>query len=369
MNGFIVRGASAVAGITLLAVGGALPVAAAVAQPARGHTANVAREWLTAVAASSARSAFAVGYSGHGALALRWNGRSWGRVSSQSPSSNAIFYGVATTSARQAWAVGCFSRGEGSPKILIERWNGRTWRRTPAPSVPGGGDLFAVTAISARSAWAVGEAGDPNNGATKTLILHWNGTAWKRVPSPGNSPGVNAELLGVAAVSARDAWAVGQSGLTTQTLVLHWNGTSWKPASSPPAVEGAVLYSVAATNDAVWAVGTASGFPYHTVILRWNGTTFARVHSPSPAANGGSQLYAVAAAGQTAWAVGYAGDRTLIERWNGTVWTRVSSPSPPGADDLAGVTVVSARGAWAVGQSGPGKILIVARTGTIWRQQ
>lgn len=76
-----------------------------------------------------------------------------------------------------------------------------------------------------------------------------------------------------------------------------------------------------------------------------------------------------AAVGKTAWAVGYAGDRTLIERWNGTAWTRVSSPSPPGADDLAGVTAVSSRDAWAVGQSGPGKILIVARNGMVWKRQ
>jgi len=100
------------------------------------------------------------------------------------------------------------------------------------------------------------------------------------------------------------------------------------------------------------------GAPYRTLILRCNGTRWVRVPSPSPAADGGSQLHAVAATGKIVWAVGYAGLKTLIERWNGTAWTRVITPSPPGADDLAGVTAISARDAWTVGQ-GNGQTLIV----------
>ena len=52
----------------------------------------------------------------------------------------------------------------------------------PSPPTPagGGGLLPAVTATSARSAWAAGKA--PWYG--RTLIVHWNGTAWKQVPTP-----------------------------------------------------------------------------------------------------------------------------------------------------------------------------------------
>ena len=104
---------------------------------------------------------------------------------------------------------------------------------------------LGVTATSARNAWAVGEAGDPDKGYTKTLILHWNGTAWKTVPSPGNARGASSELLGVAAVSDRDARAVGD-----ETLVLHWNGTSRKRVPSPSLAHGSVLTGVAATSRA-----------------------------------------------------------------------------------------------------------------------
>jgi len=55
----------------------------------------------------------------------------------------------------------------------------------------------------------------------------------------------------VAAVSDRDAWAVGDAGAAgSQTLVLHWNGTSRKRAPSPSFAHGSVLTGVAATSRA-----------------------------------------------------------------------------------------------------------------------
>jgi hypothetical protein len=39
------------------------------------------------------------------------------------------------------------------------------------------------------------------------VILHWNGTAWKRVPSPS----LTGSLSSVAAISSGDAWAVGDA--------------------------------------------------------------------------------------------------------------------------------------------------------------
>jgi hypothetical protein len=45
-------------------------------------------------------------------------------------------------------------------------------------------------------------------------------------PLPAGSPAIRGSLLGVTATSARSAWAVGQAG--KKTLILHWNGTAWK---------------------------------------------------------------------------------------------------------------------------------------------
>jgi hypothetical protein len=84
------------------------------------------------------------------------------------------------------------------------------------------GVLHGVSAISSTDAWMVGV------GRGGTLILHWNGTAWSRTPSP--SPGLHAGLLGVSATSAASAWAVGfyaTSAGQPRTLIMHWNGTRW----------------------------------------------------------------------------------------------------------------------------------------------
>jgi hypothetical protein len=83
-----------------------------------------------------------------------------------------------------------------------------------------------VAATSATNAWAVGFTGN------STLVAHWNGTAWKQVPSPNPTNEKVHALNGVAATSATNAWAVGHTstnnGGNEKTLIAHWNGTSWK---------------------------------------------------------------------------------------------------------------------------------------------
>src|SRR5689334_8733561 len=72
-------------------------------------------------------------------------------------------------------------------------------RAGAATSFAVSGFFNGVAATSASNAWAVGG----NNGFT--LIAHWNGTGWKKVPSPNGSNGAN-NLEGVAATSASNAW-------------------------------------------------------------------------------------------------------------------------------------------------------------------
>ena len=85
----------------------------------------------------------------------------------------------------------------------------------PAGSLTITGQLFGVAATSASNAWAVG------TGSGKTLIVRWNGASWTQVASP--SPGSGGSFAGVAATSASNAWAVGYfkpSG-PEQALALH----------------------------------------------------------------------------------------------------------------------------------------------------
>ena len=123
---------------------------------------------------------------------------------------------------------------------------GRTAPRAPAhlsASSTTHGGLTNVAVLSSKSAWAVG-----STSAGKTLIKHWNGTAWAQVPSP--TPTGGGDLQGVAAVSASCAWAVGYTGTATpEPLILVWNGTAWSRVPSPSIAGGGYLEAVTAISN------------------------------------------------------------------------------------------------------------------------
>src|SRR5712691_10679309 len=66
-------------------------------------------------------------------------------------------------------------------------------------------------------------------------------------PSPAASFTVSGAHRGVAAVSARSAWAVGYTGSAVhpRALIVRWNGQAWRRAPSP-APAGSILSGAAA---------------------------------------------------------------------------------------------------------------------------
>jgi hypothetical protein len=195
--------------------------------------------------------------------------------------------------------------------------------------------LNAVTVLSATDAWAVGSYATDGNAFTATLIEHWDGTAWRVVPSPNRltTPNRNTinSLNSVTAVAPDDIWAVGYTvslDKPYQTLTLHWNGHVWSVVDSP---NGAGSYNAlnavaaAGPND-VWAAGGAPyGFeggrrPISSnspgVLLHWDGRTWATV-TPPPAGQFGTRAGLVAVASDDVWAVGE-GDPW---HWDGTRWS------------------------------------------------
>jgi hypothetical protein len=146
---------------------------------------------------------------GYRSLILHWNGKAWTRVSS--PGMQSSLSGVSALSSRSAWAV-----GGSNTKSLMLRWIGKSWKRVASPG-PGGPDgpvvdgSQAVAVASARSAWAVGDT-YKFPAAFKSVIWHWNGSSWKEASIPDSGVGL---LTGVAAISASDVWAVGQSSVAS----------------------------------------------------------------------------------------------------------------------------------------------------------
>jgi hypothetical protein len=90
-------------------------------------------------------------------LLAHWNGRAWTEVTDPSPL-NGTLVAVTATSARNAWAVGYTDSNGGGAKTLILHWNGKKWKRVPVLSLePADSDaLTAVAATSDGNAWAVG---------------------------------------------------------------------------------------------------------------------------------------------------------------------------------------------------------------------
>jgi hypothetical protein len=352
--------------VTITAAGFTAPVSLAqTSSPAADPSYSGPGE-LTSVAVISPASAWAVGTTAAGKpLIVRWNGRNWKPSRTPNlPGHLTHLNSVAAVSASSAWAVGTTGAGQ----ALTLHWNGRTWKRIP--SEISHAQLTGVAATSPRNAWAVGTSGN-------SVILHWNGKTWKRMPSP--SPGGGTTLMAVAALTVKDAWAVGDSG-AAKSVILHWNGKSWSRVASPSPGGSAILTGVAMTSAGnAWAVGWHG--VQHTLALHWNGKSWKQVSTPSPFdpfLNQGSVLAGVTVvAANDAWAVGAIDfdkaqqretDFTLILHWNGSRWAIAHSPNPRGDDQLDGVAASGPNTAWAVGGSGQGgpKSLTSRWNGKTW---
>lgn len=297
---------------------------------------------------------------------------------------------VVAPSACSAWAVGYYTNN-GADRALVEHWNGKSWKVQPSPN-PHGSDtdheLYGVAALGRRDAWVVGQYGNAGSFGFRTLIEHWDGKSWQVQPSPnrGSRRAYDSQLVGVAATSPTDAWAVGSyldDRGDVATLIEHWNGKSWQVQPSPSRGSGDELQSVAALSphDA-WAVGyyltPHSG--QRTLIEHWNGRTWKVQPSPDPV-TGNDELYGVTAASPTGvWAVGYythggpRQKRALVVRWNGKSWKVQPSPGRHGSDSrgqLAAVASASTKSIWAVGyfltSTGGEQTLIEHWNGSRWR--
>lgn len=317
-------------------------------------TTNPAR--LFGVSATSPTDAFTVGTyqtTRTNSLIEHWDGSAWSQTTSSSPGPvHNGFDAVSALSPSDAWAVGGYVNSVPHARTLIDHWDGTAWSKVKSPNPnPYSDELSGVAAVSSTDVWAVGSAGYSTPAGAKTLIEHWDGTAWSPVSSP--APGTASSLTAVSATSATDAWAVGTSD--NNTLILHWDGTAWSQVTGPGLGSGGQLSGVSATSTTdAWAVGTSGN---NTLILHWDGTAWSQVSSPSPDLYG-NVLYGVGATSASdAWAVGYANPKvsgfrpqTLVLHWDGTAWSQVTSPNPgPVTDVLYGVTATSAADAWAVG--------------------
>jgi hypothetical protein len=235
-----------------------------------------------------------------------------------------------------------------------------TGRRSKSPAPPCGlykspeyGTLFGVVALSATDAWAVGQYVYDGG-----LVKHWDGDRWQVVPSP--NLGRATIFLGVTAISPMDLWAVGiwQSEDNAQhTLAEHWNGSAWSVVPTPD--QGPLYNRLSAVSGTsatdVWAVGdyADADVNWHSLIEHWDGTSWQVVPSPNKFPEYNNLLGVTAISSSDAWAVGYSyrGNDwpTLIEHWDGVEWLIVPTYEPGNENFLYSVDAISSTDLWAVG--------------------
>jgi len=327
--------------------------------PLRGQTD------LVDLAAVGPNDVWAVGYVrsswGVETLVLRWDGKRWKRVPSPNPSDDQNWLlAVDGTSAKDVWAVGYELDEDRRHRMLVLHWNGARWRVVPTPGV--GEELEStlvdVEALSPTDVWAVGTAtGWPLTG--RTLTLHWDGQRWTRVESPNPSTeGLGSNLVGVAASSADEVWAVGDydpSGtFGMQPLAERWDGASWSVVPTPAVPEDAMLGSLGiAAADDVWAVGyrTVDGLP-QPLAERWDGESWRAVKTPVFDGVEATFNDVVVRGRDDVWVIGTKGRGTLIAHWDGSSWTLVPGVEPGQfVTSIAAATEEPGTGClWAVGQ-------------------
>jgi hypothetical protein len=294
---------------------------------------------------------------------------------------NSELAGVSASGVDEAWTVGFFADEKAVASPLVEHWNGSAWTQVPVQEPPEEQvKLNGVDDLAPNDAWAVGERFPDGEdfavpSSSRTLIEHWNGTAWSIVPSPSPATGVGDSdvLRAISGTGPDDLWAAGyalnEEEHRVELVFEHWNGREWSLASSPTdaleANEPVQLATAitAISPDDVWAVGIeATNIKQETLSAHWNGTEWSLVPTPNVTKPGDveNQLTGVSAAGANhVWASGYAsnvkGENKLLPyvlSWNGTSWTLTKTPNKGSEGSrLNAIQALSPSDVWTVGQT------------------
>jgi hypothetical protein len=357
--------------VSVTALAGASVLIASAASAATGWTVTAVPQTgnntiLLGAAARTSTDAWAVGEQFAAAgqappppVSYHWNGFAWSIVATPTLGVSSALLAVSASAATDAWAVGFSILGRHDDGTLIEHWNGTAWSVNSSLVVTGFvAELTGVADLSPTDAWAVGKG-------NSAILEHWNGSTWSSVtiPDPDFTPGAGQSI---SAVSATDIWVVGTTvNTTTGTTTaeaLHFNGTAWavvpmqQPGTNTPTISA--VTAISATD--AWAVGEDIGATSapggSTLIEQWNGAKWSIVPSPTPgadpgltgvAARGSSDVYAV---GNNLPSINGGVVQGLILRWNGSTWSQDADPTDGTYSPLfAAATVPGAANEWAVG--------------------
>lgn len=205
------------------------------------------------------------------------------------------------------------------------------------------GQIMGIAAVSRSNAWAVGSFVD-GSGAYRMLIAHWNGSRWTQDKSfePVGT------LAAISMASTTNGWAVGYPPTGKNRLyVVHWNGKTWRLDTSVPKMGLATPEAVATVDGDVWVatIVNIGGIISAAAMLHRTAGRWYVVPVPSSAGEPVPSLAAVSRG--DVWADG---GRL---HWNGTIWR--TEPVPWNADvDITGMAPGPGGNVWVVGSVIPG---------------
>ena len=256
----------------------------------------------------------------------------WGTTSSAPAGARGELFGVAAASSADVLAVGGYNPGQPPTEVLTkayaEHWTGAGWSATKVPLGPvypsgeQAAQLNGVAEVAPGDGWAVGTVSDSASLSSRTLAYHWNGTAWTLSPTPDPAgPAQPNQLNAVAARAGNDVWAAGGDGYNpARSLVLHWNGSAWTGVSVPNI---GTLDAVTIAPGHVWIAGGSQ-------VEQFNGAVWAKLPALPVIAQTSVVITGLADTAAGLWAVGIldfsCGEGQICTGsyaalWNGTTWT------------------------------------------------
>jgi hypothetical protein len=260
-----------------------------------------------------------------------------------------ILNGIHAFSEREVWAVGQRTLTSGERTFsLVMRWDGEAWREVEVPKGPDAprakSPLYSVGGTGTNDVWAVGAVAE-DGAHYRGLALHWDGSSWTRHETP-NPGALDNTISSVSAAGPDNVWAVGSyladEHEEAKMLAIRWDGTAWREADLRH-VDTHVLLAVSAPAPGqAWAAGTE--------VLRWDGARW--VVEPVPEQIVGTFFDGVAASpnGTMAWAVGNDGNEAVAAFWNGARWSGETLPKLAGGPYPHDLTVLSPIEVWSVGE-------------------
>ena len=156
-----------------------------------------------------------------------------------------------------AWAAGPNDLYVGGHGGVLMHWDGTRWTMMDTPTQK---TIFAIHGTGPNDIWAVGGDGYTLDNMDRSLIMHYNGSAWQ-VITPPNYSGYTYVLNSVHAISANNVWACHDGGPS----VMHWDGIQWSFILPDVFLEGN-LYAVTSVGaDHVFFAGS------HGQIVQYTG--------------------------------------------------------------------------------------------------